>query len=240
MQSKAVIPLFKPKRSSIEILKELEDAYNRQVSLLPQPFENERVKIETLFYPLQEISGDFYDTWYDQENDALHGYVIDATGHDICSALQVFSLRELFRCSFDVSENLGKRMEWINRKLWDDRNDPVHAAALMFSLKSDGVLCYTAAGISPVYVHLNGQSRYIDMPGYLLGMIPSADYAESCLRFKKGDWIMFMTDGFSDRLSKSLLPPQKTISAMKRIGHDPLRRDDASALIVTIKEDTNV
>lgn len=234
-----VVQLFNrsKNRSSDEILRELEDAYLCQTSLLPEPFENARVKVETLFYPLKEISGDFYDVWWDVKTETLHGFLIDATGHSICSALQVFALRELFRCSIEIPGNLAAKMQWINSKMFSDvRHDPVYAAAIMFSLKPDGVLCYTAAGISPVYVYMHHRAAYVDMYGNYVGIVEDAKYVEACMHFNQGDAIIFMTDGFSDRLSETtMLTPNKTITAMHKIGQDPMRRDDAAAVIVKLK-----
>lgn len=236
MQHKQVIPLFNIKRRQINsILNELEDAYIRQTSLLPLPFENKHIKVDTLFYPLQEISGDFYDVWWDEKTETLHGYMIDATGHDICAALQVFALRELFRCSMSIEGTLADRMKWINKQMWLDRHEPIHAAALLFSLKPGGKLCYTTAGISPAYTYKNNKAAYLDMYGYLLGIIPDAEYLEFCLPVDKGDTVIFMTDGFAERLDTTNCHPQKTIFLMNKIGRDPGRRDDASAVILSIK-----
>lgn len=234
MEQPRIVPMFNLKRRKIDILKELEDAYIRQTSLLPAPFENKKVKVDMFFYPLQEISGDFYDVWWDEKTDTLHGYLIDATGHDICSALQVFALRELFRCSLSVipSGSLSDRMQWINQQMWNDRFDPLQAAAILFSLKPDGTFCYTTAGISPVYTYINSKPIYLDMYGYLLGITPDADYSESCIQLGKGDSIIIMTDGFSERLEINPCRPKTTVKLMQKIGNDPARRDDASAIIV--------
>lgn len=236
MQQKQVIPFLNIKRRPTEsILKELEDAYIRQTSLLPLPFENKDIKVDMLFYPLQEISGDFYDVWWDEPTGTLHGYMIDATGHDICAALQVFALRELVRCSMALTGTLANRMEWINQQMWSDRHEPVHAAAILFSLKPGGKLCYTTAGISPVYTYKNKNTAYLDMYGYLLGVIPDANYSEFCIQVEKGDSVIFMTDGFSEQLETTACHPQKTMALMHKIGNDPGRRDDAAAVILQLK-----
>lgn len=241
MQS-TIVPLFNTRNRSLEdIMRELEDAYVKQASLLPYPFENQQVKVDMMFYPLHEISGDFFDVWYDTKSKELNGYMIDATGHNICSALQVFALRTLFRCSADLPGSLVTRMEWINRKmLEDERHAPFHAAAIMFSLKQNGALCYTAAGISPVYVYMDRKPAFIDMYGSLLGSFDDAEFTEYCMRLSGGDQVIFMTDGFSDRMEKedNVLDPAKMLSAMRRTGHDPLRRDDASAIVINMKGDS--
>ncbi len=76
------------------------------------------------------------------------------------------------------------------------------AMALTLAQYRDGALRITAAGMPPVCIHRasTGEVEQIDLPGMPLGAVARFPYGSQVVQLQQGDAVLFMTDGFPERL----------------------------------------
>jgi serine phosphatase RsbU (regulator of sigma subunit) len=151
------------------------------------------------FRPLDPLGGDYYDFAH-PDGRHLGMLIADASGHSIPAALVAIMTRLAFteasRDSFRPSAVLSALNEQL-QGLADER----YVSA--FYGIYDRVLqrfTYANAGHPPP-LHFDartGTCRRLDAAGFLLGIVPNAEYAEQHISLTTGDRLCLYTDGVTE------------------------------------------
>lgn len=212
----------------------LEKAKQDQKNLLPKPVTTNAFKVDYIYSPFDELSGDCLDYWCGQDKKGLYGFLFDCTGHDINAFSQVLEIRALFHISFryyqrnEMLRNLGKLMQNINEEVFRLHNENVACCAgVAFYIDFQTLeLRYCSAGIPNFFIRRIGNSGYeeIEMQNYLIGYVPDATFDEKSLSLADVSEVIFSSDGFSELLYKSIKDLEKA------------KHDDTSAVFIRLKK----
>lgn len=213
---------------------ELEKAKQDQKKLLPEPVTTNAFKVDYIYSPFDELSGDCLDYWFGQDKKGLYGFLFDCTGHNINAFSQVLEIRALFHISFryyqrnEASRNLGKLMQNINEELFRLHNKNVACCAgVAFYIDFQTLeLRYCSAGIPNFFIRRIGNTDYeeIEMQNYLIGYVSAATFDEKRLSLDDVSEVIFSSDGFSELLYKSIMDLEKA------------KHDDTSAVFIRLKK----
>jgi CheY-like chemotaxis protein len=212
---------------SVDAKKEIEEARRLQNILLPRPFENNFVSVKNIYSPYDQVSGDMFDYWFDEKEKTLTGYIVDATGHNLVSAIQVSAARMLFCQAAKSGLKLNGTLGYINHELCKSNLQKkvifTMTAAILFMLDfRNNTLQYAAAGISPFFIHKkSGEIVPIKTKGCPLGIKPKPAYKVVCLPMADVSRIVFASDGFSEMITSN-----EEVNG---------KHDDASAIVIDIK-----
>jgi len=211
---------------------EITRAKHKQNQLLPKELSTDAFKVDYIYSPFSDLSGDCLDYWHGESQIGLYGFLFDCTGHDICSFLQVSEVRTIFRWGFryyqtGLYKSLAEIMENVNIELFNSHGDNVSCvAAIAFYLDfQSNTLRYCSAGIPTFYTRATGATEYsqVEMSNYLIGYEPDADFEESQLSLDGIDEVIFSSDGFSELLFKKANHLQNP------------KHDDVSAIFIHLK-----
>lgn len=189
-----------------EKLRELEEARELQLSLLPRRLpELPELEIAAHMETASEVGGDYYDFELDGDG-TLTLALGDATGHGMRAGTMVTATKGLFNALAGEHPLLGtlarstraiKRMNL--RKL---------AMALVLARYRGGELRIASAGMPPVLIYRagSGNVEQVLIEGMPLGMMASFPYRERTIAIHPGDTVLFMSDGFPERLDRAGAP----------------------------------
>ncbi|MBP2629492.1 MAG: nifL [Firmicutes bacterium] len=208
---------------------EFERAKMRQNEFLPAYLETSTFKVDTIYSPFSELSGDGIDYWYGEDKEGLYGLLFDCTGHDIVSFTQVGEIRALLKrgCKYfqlGTISSLGEILKNANEDLFalhGDDTTPTAAILFFFDFKKN-VLHYCSAGIPNFFIrHENSDAmNEILMENYLIGYEENVIFEEKELSLEGIDEIVFSSDGLSELMFKENI--------------DNAKHDDVSAILIKI------
>jgi hypothetical protein len=137
-----------------------------------------------------EVGGDFYQVFPRPDGSALI-LVGDVSGKGLRAAM--LGTLIVGGAGTLAHEDLGpaEMLERLNRHL-HGRTDGGFATCLCALLTADGMLSIANAGHLPPY--RNGRELPCES-GLPLGILPAADYTETCVQLDPGDALTFMSDG---------------------------------------------
>ncbi|MDR7866528.1 MAG: PAS domain S-box protein [Sporomusaceae bacterium] len=210
-----------------------------QHSFLPPPVTMDRVCIETIFEPVHLVSGDLYGYKWLSNGKKLSGFLFDIMGHGLATTLKTSALMILFSQAFESDISLKEKMGWVNAEAMRYFNDDSFAAAFCFEIDLDnGTLTYVAGGITHFLASINSVSGQIVCEGSLVGIENDAVYEENTIHISSGDNFFFITDGFQKLLPQdelNLTDFDASVAWLRRLTQSEGRRDDCSALCISIK-----
>lgn len=185
------------------IEQELTIAGDIQRHLLPPPVfrdPSHRVHIAAELIPARTVAGDFYDYWLISPKQ-LAICVGDVSGKGISAALWMAVARTLLRSHLQHHTSVSAALEAVNTTL--ARDNP-HA---YFVTVTVGVLDLTcgeltlcgAAHPAPFRLSSSGELTQLDVtPNMPLGAVESVSYTHTIHTLRKGDRLIFFTDGVTE------------------------------------------
>jgi serine phosphatase RsbU (regulator of sigma subunit)/predicted ester cyclase len=179
---------------------ELRVARQIQQALLPkdQP-QLEGWQIKPYYQPAREVGGDFYD-FLELEDGRLGVVVGDATGHGVPAALVMATTQSVLRTVAQMGSAPGQALAEANEVLFTyiPPNMFVTCFYCILDPKS-GRLLYANAGHDLPFVlrhhHGEGLADELRARGMPLGLMPEMSYEEKEVVLRKGDVILFYSDG---------------------------------------------
>jgi PAS domain S-box-containing protein len=187
------------------ILKELDQARLVQQFLLPHELpQSPSVHFASLFIPMDQIGGDFYDVIEIKEG--VYGLLIaDVAGHGIPAALLTFMSSTTFKNSAPGILSPAEALSLTNQKLFQKM--PEDAFLTMFYAIYDShtkELRYCQAGHPEAYI-LRPRTQEIfglSSGGTLVGIFSNDEisYSEKSLQLETGDQLIIYTDAIIDAL----------------------------------------
>lgn len=211
-----------------------------QQSLLPKSLSNEYVIAQSIYKPLHLVSGDFLEYFWNENNRQLSGYILDATGHGLSSAMQGFALRLLFRQAFGQGASLVENLTWLNQQIVSTEVGGTWASACLFCWDAKSrILHFASAGISTYFIVSKRQRGIIEIPGFPIGFDQNSEYQECTMPLAAGDSFFFMSDGLSELLPEICLTDQYSYKDMfgllNMVAGSHSVWDDVSAICITVK-----
>jgi serine phosphatase RsbU (regulator of sigma subunit) len=176
--------------------RELEEARNLQVSMLPQKIPRpEYCDIDVFMKTATEVGGDYYD-FYSGNDGSLTVVIGDATGHGMKAGTMVTAVKSLFGTYSEAMEipafykNCSKILKGMNLK-------NLFMAMMVLRIKKNKIVA-SGAGMPPALMYRNNSGTVADiqMKGPPLGALSNYSYRQTEINVKSGDILLLMSDGF--------------------------------------------
>lgn len=179
----------------------IQDYFISQDQLNSECFTKHRIKQTYIYKPFLKVGGDFLNI--KSFSDDKIGFIIaDVMGHGISAALATGVLRSGFTIfSKEFGENPVELMNHMNSHIYE----------IFTSLYATGYYALVDMNSSSVKLSKGGHMHPlvwkaslnkllpIDFPGPGLGIIPKAQFHELTIEVKKGDKMLFFTDGIIEQ-----------------------------------------
>jgi len=227
-------------RREQEIHRDAQLATRVQLALLSAAEPSDYLEISTIYQPLGYVGGDLYFLDWRYDGSLLRGFLIDATGHGLGTALHTASLHALLREVNERDLPLSDTMRWLNIRAAQYFDEGTFAGALGFELDlQTRQLRWTCAGISTMWVSTKAQQGAIQCPGMSLGIHADETFETHTLSVDVGDSLYFMTDGLADLLEgRPNLPLEQhseMVGLLRTLSKSKKRRDDTTAVCIHVR-----
>ncbi len=196
---------------------EIKKAKIIQETLLPDATLPQGIKLESIFIPAAETSGDWFGYHYDEPYDIFNVYVGDVTGHGLSSALltgvvygAVYSTEQMFNDHKDLfskysqAERLALLASAANSMIL---KADARLSMTMFFLSIEvktGKTCFLNAGhrLPFLYKSSTGELTRIRGGGDVLGFSDEPRFEGNEFIMEPGDVIVLYTDGLFENKDK--------------------------------------
>ena len=223
-----------------EIQRDARLATRVQNTLLSVPKPSEYLKIDTIYQPVGYVGGDLFFLDWRYDGSLLRGFLVDATGHGLGTALHTASLHVLLREVNERDLPLSDAMRWLNHRAGEYFDEGTFAGALGFEFDlQTRQLRWTCAGIPKTWISTQTQQGPVDCPGMCLGILDDETFDTHTLPIAVGDSFYFMTDGLAELLGrKTELPLDRypeMVGLLGAMSEAADRRDDATAVCIQVR-----
>lgn len=181
--------------------KELEDARNLQLSMLPGSLpRNRNASLAAYMETATEVGGDYYDAALSDDG-ALMLCIGDATGHGTRAGLLVTAMKSLFNLMSDEKDlkMIVQRCSAAIKKM----NIPQLYMAFALARLKDHTLELVGAGMPPALIYRadTGRVESIDLKGMPLGTVPGFPYIKQTVLLHDDDVLFLLSDGFPELIN---------------------------------------
>lgn len=184
---------------------ELNLATTIQRGLLPDPLPSiEGFDLAAINVSSRQVGGDYFD--FIQTPDGGHLLAIaDVTGKGVPASLLMANLQSMLHALAPIDVSLGEASGSINNIIHD--NTPADKFITFFwgKISDDGTrFKYVNAGHNPPMLFRSGATKPIllEQGGVILGAMPTLmPYEANEIEFKKGDLVVFFTDGVTEAMN---------------------------------------
>ncbi len=182
---------------------ELALAREVQTSIIPAGLPRiEGVELSSLYIPLEEVGGDFFDVVIPDRPRSVGIFIGDVAGHGLPAALVTSMIKMLINTAGALLLRPAGLMEHINRNITGQTGDNFLTAFYCLYDGMSGTLRYARAGHPfPFLVRGPGYVGEIRSSGTILGVSPSVTIEEREIRLDKGDKLFLYTDGMSEAVN---------------------------------------
>src|SRR6185503_10176310 len=148
-----------------------------------------------------QVGGDYFDVL--QVNDSCWAAVIaDVAGKGVSSALLASLLQGAFLAVSEASELMEKKMDRVNRFLYERTGGDKYATIFYCLLDRGGRLRYVNAGhCAPLLVAGGREPAYLESTAVPVGLLPEASFQIEERQLSPGDRIVVYTDGVTEAQS---------------------------------------
>ena len=158
--------------------------------------------------PAREVGGDFYDFIEIKENGAERIAIVvgDVSGKAVSGALVMAASRSIFRVLTETHESVEEVMNRGNIRLHQDVKKGMFVALLYAVLDpKEKIMTFSNAGqVQPILCSSEkSKPEYIDTEGdrFPLGIVKECHYQEMRVSLKRGDILVFYTDGMVEAVN---------------------------------------
>ncbi len=189
----------------LDVKREINLAKEIQISLLPSPFiKIDSIELCSFANTAHEVGGDYVDV-IDTEKGSYY-IIADVSGKGLSAALYMVRLQALVHLLIKNIEPSPKQLFLeLNDFIKSYRTDKTFITACVAFFPKDGDhFVYARAGHNPpiLYNHETDSTSRLQAPGFALGMTRTQRLKlflkEVEVPFKKGDSILFYTDGLNE------------------------------------------
>jgi len=189
---------FKSREELIIAQKELEEARQLQLSMLPKELPKiDNLDIAVYMKTATKVGGDYYDFSL-LEDGSLNVAIGDATGHGMNAGIMVSIMKALFT-SESISMNISEFFASSNKAIKQMNLGRMMMAFAMLNIK-DSKLKLVNAGMPPVYVFRksNDNIEEIEINGMPLGAMSDSKFVVNEIELKAEDTVLMLSDGFPE------------------------------------------
>ena len=227
-------------RREQELQRDAQLATRVQGALLSKPEPSDYLEIATIYRPIGYVGGDLYFLDWRYDGNLLRGFLVDAPGHGLGTALHTASLHVLLREVNERDLPLADAIRWLNRRAVEYFDEGTFAGALAFELDlQTRQLRWTCAGIPKTWVSTKTHQGTVECPGMCLGINEEETFETHTMAIDVDDSFYFMTDGLSDLIRDQLQLPLEnfsdTVELLKILSEAENCRDDATAVCVHVR-----
>jgi PAS domain S-box-containing protein len=227
-------------RREQEIRRDAKMATRIQNALLSTLPASEYLDIATIYQPFDFVGGDLYFLDWRYDGSLLRGFLVDATGHGLGTALHTASLHVLLREVNERDLPLAESMSWLNRRAAAYFDEASFASALGFEFDlQTRQLRWSCAGVPKVWLATHSQCGVVEAPGMSLTINSEETFDVHTLPLEVGDLFYFMTDGLSNQLRDwAALPLSQyplMVEQLQLKANSVDRKDDATAICIRIR-----
>ncbi|AOP35133.1 serine/threonine protein phosphatase [Leptospira tipperaryensis] len=192
--------LFEQKRN---YERELIMARKVQQELLPEKdLVWNGVGLSTIFQPLMQIGGDYTDAWI--ENNSLHLFIADCSGHGPSAALLAAMLK-MQVSSLSPDQNLREKVKTLRHNLEKILPEEFSITFFYGILHEDLIFEYSNGGHPAPILYQNGIVSTLPGMGPLIIPIELNVSEEfKTIQFEKGAFLLLYTDGATEIADKSM------------------------------------
>ncbi|HWR41417.1 MAG TPA: PAS domain S-box protein [Patescibacteria group bacterium] len=219
-----------------EIRRDAALANRVQRRLLPPDFSKNGLTVKTVYDPLQVVSGDFYDYRWSEDRRTFFGYVADAMGHGLSTALMTTAISVLLRESVKQKQfSLYERVSWVNNESLHYLADHSFVAMAAFEIdRRRRRITIVCCGINKFIANNCLFQGLVKLPGSFLGVHKDLGSTEITMSYQPGDFFCFMSDGLYDLFDEQEALTVSDFDQMQQLLRSKLQLerhgDDAAAL----------
>ena len=222
-----------------ELKRDVQLAQRAQNALLSMPEPSDFLEISTVYQPFGYVGGDLYFMDWRYGGNLLRGFLVDATGQGLSTALHTASLHVLLREVNGRDLPLADAIRWLNRRAGEYFDEGSFAGALGFELDlQTRELRWVCAGIPKIMVSTQKRQGALECPGMCLGINESETFETHTLTIEVGDCFYFLTDGLSYLLDPRIQLPLdryvEMVGLLRTLSESETRRDDATAVCIRV------
>ena len=226
-------------RHEQKLRRDAELATRVQKALLKQVAANSFLDIATIYEPHSYVGGDLFFMDWRYEGSLLRGFLLDASGHGVATALHTSALHVLLREVNDLDLPLAEQMRWLNRRASKYFEHEAFAGAVGFELDMQThQLKWSCAGMPVVWLTTGEHQGMVTCPGMYLGISSSESFETHVLTLEEGDAVCFMTDGLSEPLERMQELPksyESMLRCLRQVSLASAHHDDATAICLRVK-----
>jgi len=203
-----------------QLQKELILARDIQSKLLPTELPTiPGYAFATLYIPLDEVGGDFYDIY--ENNGKVYLFLCDVSGHGVPACLIASMVKMAFQSEVQREKSITKIMQGINKSLISIIGNNFVTAMIAELNTKDKSILYTTAGHPPFY-HVTKKDIFeLSTKGKPLGVFPDAEFKSKKVHPTEGDLLFLYTDGIVESANKEkvLYGEERLENYLKRSKH---------------------
>lgn len=185
------------------VTEELQLAREVQTAVLSQPIEEDRIRINAIYRPSEELSGDLY-AWHRIDDNRYGVAVIDAMGHGISSSLVCMFISSILKDAMakliepiSVIQELNRRAGQLD--FADQLIQYYFTGLYMLVDLVEGTVEYVNAGHPPgMLIRSDGSVEVFKQGGVAIGMFDEMILHKHTLNIRSGERIILVTDGILD------------------------------------------
>jgi sigma-B regulation protein RsbU (phosphoserine phosphatase) len=181
---------------------DLKAARKLQRVLLPRTApELKRLETGIRSRPAREITGDVYDFFVPEEDDAVIAFG-DVSGKGAAAALYGALIAGLLRTLAPGLRQPSELIKLLNEALLERKVDAQYATLSIARWKpSLSRLTLANAGAEPLFICRRGEILKPRAEGVPIGLLEDREYEEIEIQVEPGDTILFFSDGVEDQLN---------------------------------------
>jgi phosphoserine phosphatase RsbU/P len=186
---------FQQRKLAVEIQKH---------TITQRGFSRNGARVETLYAPVQDLSGDFMEAFFLDER-TLVATMADATGHGISAALFTMVYKSLLHASFALHRQPAQVLEQVNRGFLETAGIDgfyIDAGLVIYDTVTRAGR-YTAAGHPTTLLFDPVDGGYalrqrLETRSLMLGMNENARFPEMEFTIEPGGFLLLSSDGLPD------------------------------------------
>lgn len=198
--------------SNERIQKDLVNAEETQLSLLPEPLDIEQLKTSWLYKPAIYVGGDTFN-YFSPSPEFLVFFSIDISGHGVSSAMLSMSLQASLALKRGFYGGPIKRdglggipkifADNVNKMVLDNASH--HYLTMIFGIidfKEKDIHFVQSGHPHPLwYEKETNKIKPIEIDGFPIGLYDGAEFETQHLKYKPGDKFILYSDGISENES---------------------------------------
>ncbi len=205
----------------ITVQKELKDARELQLSMLPKDLPKvKNLEIAVYMKTATEVGGDYYDFSL-KEDGSFNVAIGDATGHGMKAGTLVSMMKSLFTAN-SIDKNIVDFFKSSNNALKKSNLERMMIGFTMINFK-DNCAEFVNAGLPPLYHFIKSKNeiKELNIHSLPLGAMSNGNYSSTIIELNKEDVLVMMTDGFPElqNVTEELFGYERVISSFQKVAN---------------------